>query len=209
MMRSGTTLTVLDLDGRRGGMCGSGRRWKSRPVSVLRSFKHRGLGPQIRWGRPAGQCPRSRMRRRYVVRVVVGPRRGIDARRVRQREAEEAFDLRERQDQRVRVSMLQVLIQRLIFAQHHGSFRSNGWRLVRPAPLDCCPQCFGHPSARWSSERGSRGRGAAPLISTSSPPTVGPRSRSLEPLPVVAPEPPTRSARLHSLCFGGRVGGRA
>jgi hypothetical protein len=42
----------------------------------------------------------------------------IDASRVRQSEAEEVFDLRERQDHRVRVSMFQVLIQRLIFARH-------------------------------------------------------------------------------------------
>jgi hypothetical protein len=126
MMRSGTSLTVLDLDGRRACLGGSGRRWKSRPVSVLRSFKHGGLGPQIRRGGPAGQCPRSRMRRRYVVRVVVGPPRGIDARRVRQWEAEEVFDLRERQDHRVRVSMLQVLIQRYLPCITGPSDRTDG-----------------------------------------------------------------------------------
>src|SRR6266540_5687217 len=51
----------------------------------------------------------------------------IDASRVRQREAEEVFDLSERQDHRVRVSIFQVLIQRLIFARHYWSFRSNRW----------------------------------------------------------------------------------
>ena len=51
----------------------------------------------------------------------------MDASRVRQREAEEVFDLSERQDHGVRVSILQVLIQRRILARHHWSFRSNRW----------------------------------------------------------------------------------
>ena len=104
-----------------------GRVRKSPPVSVLRSFKNNGLGLQVRRGCPAGQSPRSRMRRWYVVRVFVRPPLLMDASRVRQREAEEIFDLSERQDDRVRVSILQVLIQRLIFARHRGSFRSNRW----------------------------------------------------------------------------------
>ena len=85
-------------------------------MSCLRAFKHHGLGLQVRRGGPAGQCPRSRLRRWGVVRAVVRPPRLIDASRVRQLEAEEVFDLRERQDHRVRVSIVQVLVQRLIFA---------------------------------------------------------------------------------------------
>src|SRR6267378_8400200 len=116
---------------------GLGRVRKSPQVSLLRSFKNNGLGLQVRRGCPAGQCPRSRMRLWCVVRVFVRPPLLMDASRVRQREAEEVFDLSERQDHRVRVSILQVLIQRLIFARHHWSFRSNGWphRVRRPARL--------------------------------------------------------------------------
>jgi hypothetical protein len=95
--------------------------------SCLRAFKHHGLGLQVRRGCPAGQCPRSRLRRWGVVRAVVRLPPLIDASRVRQREAEEVFDLRERQDHRVRVSMVQVLVQRLIFARHYWSFRSKRW----------------------------------------------------------------------------------
>ena len=102
-----------------------GRVRKSLQVSFLRSFKHHGLGLQVRRGCPAGQRPRSRMRRWCVVRVFVRPPLWIDASRVRQREAEEVFDLSERQDHRVRVSIFQVLIKRLIFARHHWSFQSN------------------------------------------------------------------------------------
>src|SRR5712692_5971816 len=108
----------------------NGREWVDQArtwVSVWRSFKHYGLGLQVRRGGPAGQCPRSRMRRWGVVRVLVRPPLVIDARRVRQREAEEVFDLSERQDHPVRVSIVQVLIQRLIFARHPWSFRSNRW----------------------------------------------------------------------------------
>jgi len=90
-----------------------GRVRKSPPVSVLRSFKHNGLGPQVRRGCPAGQCPRSRMRLWCVVGVFVRPPLLMDASRVTQREAEEVFDLSERQYHRVRVSIFQVLIQRL------------------------------------------------------------------------------------------------
>jgi len=102
-----------------------GRVRTSPQVSVLRSFKNNGLSLQVRRGCPAGQCPRSRMRLWCVVRVFVRPPLLMDASRVREREAEEVFDLSERQNHRVRVSILQVLIQRLIFARHHGSFRSN------------------------------------------------------------------------------------
>jgi hypothetical protein len=102
-----------------------GRVRKSPQVSVLRSFKNNGLSLQVRRGCPAGQCPRSRMRLWCVVRVFVRPPLLMDASRVREREAEEVFDLSERQNHRVRVSILQVLIQRPIFARHHWSFRSN------------------------------------------------------------------------------------
>jgi hypothetical protein len=99
-----------------------GRVRTSPHVSLWRSFKNNGLGLQVRCGCPAGQRPRSRMRQWCVVRVCVRPPLLMDASRVRQREAEEVFDLDERQDYGVRVSMLQVLIQWLIFARHHWPF---------------------------------------------------------------------------------------
>src|SRR2546426_9303148 len=111
-----------------------GRVRKSPQVSVLRSFKNNGLGLQVRRGCPAGQRPRSRMRLWCVVRVFVRPPLLMDASRVREREAEEVFDLSERQDHRVRVSILQVLIQRLIFARHQlvpPNATFPPWRYVR------------------------------------------------------------------------------
>jgi len=96
-----------------------GRVRTSPHVSLWRSFKNNGLGLQVRCGCPAGQRPRSRMRQWCVVRVCVRPPLLMDASRVRQGEAEEVFDLRERQDHRVRVSIFQILIQQLVFARHH------------------------------------------------------------------------------------------
>src|SRR3989442_1678357 len=72
------------------------------------------------------------MRMLCGVRVFVHPPLLIDASRVRQREPEEVFDLSKCQDHRVRVSMLQVLIQRLVFARHHWSF--HRWLPPRPSP---------------------------------------------------------------------------
>src|SRR5438445_5660022 len=72
------------------------------------------------------------MKMSCVVRVFVYPPLLIDASRVRQREPKEVFDLSKCQDHRVRVSMLQVLIQRLVFAQHQWSF--HRWLPPRRSP---------------------------------------------------------------------------
>jgi hypothetical protein len=88
----------------------------SRPSAL--PLEDHGARREIRSGHPVRQRPRPRMAACCGIRVVVRPPSGINVGGSRQRASQQIFDLRKRQDHRVRVSVLQVRMQRRICPRH-------------------------------------------------------------------------------------------
>jgi hypothetical protein len=109
-------------------------------VSALRPLENNGLSLQVRGRRPAGQCPRSRLSIMLPVTIVIRPPLLIDVGRFGQREAEQILNLGEREDDRVRESMLQILIEQLVLPSLHraGRFLFH-FDLVQPHTLRVAP----------------------------------------------------------------------
>jgi hypothetical protein len=91
-------------------------------------IEHHSLGRQIDRGRPVGEPPGRRLCRRGCGLIWHGPPFWPQARRLRQRNSEQVFDLPKTQHDTIRESIAQVRVQAIVLA--------NTWACHMPPPCN-------------------------------------------------------------------------